>query len=180
MRLLAAGLVLFTALAGCGWIGDGGHDAVSYDLRRPPTRADVGMPDGEKVVVDEAEENYPVTLLLPGGRRLETEVSLTTFDSYSAGTKAGSADPTSADLHTARTSLDEAAASMESALRQLGRPTAAVDDWTRRARVAKGLATVRSDAPRVELGYPRIGIQGRYSPRDERATIAYSLYWGPG
>jgi hypothetical protein len=78
-------VAVLLALAGCTLIGGKPeHPAVTYDLRRPPTRTDVGIPDGEKVVVDEANEGYPVTLLLPEGRRLKTKVNLVTFDSYGA------------------------------------------------------------------------------------------------
>ncbi len=101
-------VAVLLALAGCTLIGGKPeHPAVTYDLRRPPTRADVGIPDGEKVVVDEANDGCPVTLLLPEGRRLKTKVNLVTFDSFG--------------------------------------------------------------------GYLTVRLQGRYSPLDERASVAYTL-----
>lgn len=138
-------VAVLLALAGCTLIGGKPeHPAVTYDLRRPPTCADVGIPAGEKVVVDEANDGCPVTLLLPEGRRLKTKVNLVTFDSFSADTDATHADPTGADLHTARVSLDDAAA-------------------------------VRSENIPTRLGYLTVRLQGRYSPLDERASVAYTL-----
>jgi hypothetical protein len=169
-------VAVLLALAGCTLIGGKPeHPAVTYDLRRPPTRTDVGIPDGEKVVVDEANEGYPVTLLLPEGRRLKTKVNLVTFDSFGAGTDATHADPTGADLHTARVSLDDAAAVMAASLRQLGSSGAAADQWVERARSATGTATVRSENIPTRLGYLAVRLQGRYSPLDERASVAYTL-----
>jgi hypothetical protein len=153
---------------------------VTYDLREPPSRADVHMPAGEKTVLDEAEQNFPVTLLLPEGRRLETKVGVVSFDSYATGTRATTADPTGADMHTARTSLEDAAAVMATSLRQLGSSDAAADRWVEQARPASGSATVRSENVETRLGYLTVRVQGRYNPLDRHASVWYGLYWGPG
>ena len=177
LALVLGGLL---PLVGCGVLPDRPHGAVTYDLREPPSRADVHLPDGEKTVIDEAEENFPVTLLLPQGRRLETKVSVVSFDSYATGTRATSADPTGADMHTARMPLEDAAAAMATSLRQLGSSDAAAGRWVEEARPASGSATVRSENVETRLGYLTFRVQGRYNPSDRRATVSYSLYWGPG
>lgn len=177
VALLVGGLLTLT---GCGLLPDRQHGAVTYDLRQAPSRADVRMPDGEKTVFDEAEENYPVTLLLPQGRRLETKVSVVSFDSYGAGTRATTADPTGADLHTARMPLEDAAAVMAASLRQLGSSDAAAGRWVEEARPAGGSVTVRSENVSTRLGYLTIRVQGRYNPADRRASVWYGLNWGPG
>jgi hypothetical protein len=179
VRLAALLMCGLLTLTGCSVLPHQGHGAVTYDLREAPTRADVRMPDGERAVIDEADESYTVTLLLPQGRRMETKVNLVTFDSYATGTRASTADPTGADMHTARIPLDEARTVMATSLRQLGTSDTAADRWVDRARSAGGTASVRSENVATRLGYLTVRVQGRYNPLDERASVAYSLSWGP-
>lgn len=66
----------------------------------------------------------------------ETKVSAVSFDSHGAGTRATTADPTGADLHTARMRLEDAAAVLAASLRQLGSSDAAAGRWVEEARPA--------------------------------------------
>jgi hypothetical protein len=171
---------------GCGTQQAGDHETgeseagedVTYDLTTPPTRAAVGMADGEMVAVDETDEGRLVSIALPGDRRLETEVNLVTFDSYAAGVDSDTADPTGMDMHTPRMDLSAAAAVLSESLRQLGGSEQIAEDWRRAAEQAQGTETVRSKNVPYELGYLTARVQGRYSPIDNKASIAYVLYWG--
>lgn len=186
LRTVAIMVIVVAAAVGCGteYAGDddtgeskAGED-VTYDLTTPPTRADVGMAAGEKVAIDETDEGRLVTLGLPGDRTLETEVSLVTFDSYAAGVDADTADPTGMDMHTPRMDLSAAAALLTESLRQFGGSEQIAEDWRRAAEEAQGTETVRSTNVPYELGYLTARVQGRYSPIDHKASLAYVLFWG--
>ncbi|HYJ70240.1 MAG TPA: hypothetical protein VEX15_21520 [Nocardioidaceae bacterium] len=182
---MAIAVVAVTAV-GCGTQQADGDDTreskagedVTYDLTTPPTRADAGMADGEKVAIDETDEGRLVSLGLPGDRTLETEVSLVTFDSYAAGVDADTADPTGMDMHTPRMDLSAATTVLSESLRQLGGAVKIAEDWRRAAEQAQGTETVRSENTPLEIGYLTARVQGRYSPIDQKASISYTLYWG--
>jgi hypothetical protein len=182
---MAIMVIVAAAAVGCGTERAGGDtgeseagEDVTYDLTTPPTRADVGMADGEKVAIDETDEGRLVSLRLPGDRTLETEVSLVTFDSYAAGVDADTADPTGMDMHTPRMDLSAAAAVLSESLRQLGGSEQIADDWRRTAEQAHGTETVRSENVPYEIGYVTARVQARYSPIDDKASVAYVLFWG--
>jgi hypothetical protein len=177
-------VVVAVAAIGCGTQrADGTRESeagedVTYDLTTPPTRADVGMADGESVVIDETDEGRLVTVALPGDRTLETEVNLVTFDSYAAGAGADTADPTGMDMHTPRMDLSAAAAVLSESLRQLGGSDQIAEDWRHAAEQAQGTETVRSKNVPYEIGYLTARVQARYSPIDHKASVAYTLFWG--
>ncbi|MQA86775.1 MAG: hypothetical protein GEV03_19630 [Streptosporangiales bacterium] len=182
LALASLAACALTALAGCGLLNRPGENErypATYDLREPPARADVGMADGDKVVVHETDESRAVTVRLPEGHSLKTDVNLVTFDTYGAGTGAERADPTGADMHTARIPLDEAAEVLSASLDQLGAPDAAVRPWVDQAKSATGTDDIRSEYVRKRLGYLTMEVQGRYSPMDRRASVAYTLHWEP-
>lgn len=155
-----------------------GTGGVTYDLTEPPTRDEVGMAAGKKVVTEETDRGRPVTIALPGGRRLSTEVNLVTFDSFGAGLEAETADPTGMDMHTPRMGLPAATGVLRESLRQLGGSRELAESWRRAAESAAGTEIVRSENVPHELGYLTVRVQGRYNPVDEQASIAYILFWG--
>lgn len=59
----------------------------TWDLRIPPGREEAGMPDGEPYVIYEARgwwRETPISthVLLPEGKRIDTEASYVALDSY--------------------------------------------------------------------------------------------------
>jgi hypothetical protein len=182
---VAGGLAATLVLVGCG-VNSADDDPtpgsdpgeVTYDLTTPPTRDQVGMAPGEKVVIDETESGRPVTVALPEERRLATEVHLVTFDSYAAGVDADTADPTGMDMHTPRMGISAATDLLRDSLRQLGGSERIADTWRQAAASAAGTETVRSENVPYEVGYLTARVQARYSPIDEQASVAYVFFWG--
>lgn len=78
-------------------------DLLALDLSTPPTRKTVGLEDGEQFA-QFADEGTLVAFTLPGDVELVLPVGLGTADSY----RTGLGPPSTVDVHSVGTSLDEA------------------------------------------------------------------------
>lgn len=188
-RTLALVAVAVAAITmGCGVNRDdqdgrtpgNGSGTVTYDLTEPPTRDEVGMAAGEKVkvVFDESAGPRTVTLTLPEDHRLTADVNLVTFDSHAAGLEAETAAPTGMDMHTPRMELAAATQVLRESLRQLSGSGELAESWRRAAESTAGTEIVRSENVPHKLGYLTVRVQGRFNPVDDKASIAYILFWG--
>ncbi len=152
------------------------------------------MPPGETVVIYEArgwwhEAPIRVHVLLPEGKRIDTEVSYVALDSYGAPCwkRTATSSPTTMDISVGPVPLDDGYREMVEAADEFELPRQArhsIEEWyseSKRA-VAQGDATtrIRSYVPGVKVGYLGVGVQGRFLPYKhevEHAFVHYTLSW---
>jgi len=149
-----------------------------WDLRRPPTRAEAGIPEGETTVIyqDSPDAVRTVTVRLPEDRVLTSQANSVAFSSL--GTPdAATAAPSTMDIGSGLLTLDEALSELGASLRELDLPTDDADDWYREAAAARGADRVESPWLRAQVGYLTVEIQGRYNALSETAVVAYVLSW---
>ncbi len=162
----------------------------TWDLRTPPSREEAGMPDGQEWVIYEPHGWWPPPLrahvLLPEGKRLDTEASYVALDSYGAACwkRTKTSDPTTMDISVGILTIDEARRELLRAAEEFGFSRRAIEEWYSEAKkaAASGDATmrVRSYMPDVEVGYLGVGVQGRFLPYEhevKHAFVHYTLSW---
>ncbi len=163
----------------------------TWDLRAPPSREEAGMPDGEPYVIYEARgwwRETPISthVLLPEGKRIDTETSYVALDSYGARCwkRTGTSDPTTMDISIGVITIDEARRELLRAAEEFGFSRQAIDEWYSEAKrtAARGDATirVRSYIPGAEVGYLGVGVQGRFLPYEHEvrhAFVHYTISW---
>jgi hypothetical protein len=147
----------------------------TYDLTKPPTRAQVGMQTGKTTVVCESDTAFDVTLKLPRARRLDMAVTLLTFDSLGAA-HAEVDDPTGADLHSERLPMERAVALGERIGHDLGIETAGIRDWRRRVE-AGGDTDLSSAFMRSTVGYLTAELQVSHLASDNLNGVHVILSW---
>jgi len=149
-----------------------------WDLRTPPTRAEVGIPEGETTVIyqDSPDAVRTVTVRLPEDRVLTSQANSVAFSSL--GTPdAATAAPSTMDIGSGLLTLDEALTELGASLRALDLPSEDADDWYREAAAARGADRVESPWMRAQVGYLTVEVQGRYNALSETAVVAYVLSW---
>lgn len=155
----------------------------TWDLRQPPTRADVGLPDGEHTAVYETRERRPLVLLLPEEVRLEIEARLVVFNDL-LRIREDDPDPTTMNISTGALDTDVAYDRYTSSLETLGLPAGAADRW--RADIEKAPdsgpeagRSVSSGDRSVDLGSVTVGLGVTYSPVSQLSILKLSLSWVP-
>ena len=180
-RVAAAALLASVLVQGCGVrIGEDEPQRPwdEWDLREPPTRAEVGIPDGRTTVIyqDSPDSVRTVTVWLPEDRVLTSQANSVSFSALGSSGPTTS-DPSTMDIGSGLLTLDQALDEMAASLRELGAPTEAADDWYREASAARGADRVESPWVRTEVGYLTVEIQGRYNALSGTAVVAYMLSW---
>ena len=180
-RVAAAALLVTVLVQGCGVrIGDDEPQRAwdEWDLREPPTRAEVGIPEGRTTVIyqDSPDSIRDVTVWLPEDRVLRSRANSVSFSAIGTREPATS-DPWTMDIGSGLLALDEALDEMAASLRELDAPADAADDWYREAAAARGADRVESAWVSTEVGYLTVSVQGRYSALDQTAVVAYLLTW---
>jgi len=178
---VAVAVLAAVVVQGCGvQIGDDEPQTEwdAWDLTRPPTRAEVGIPDGRTTVIyeDPPGAGRTVTVTLPEDRVLRPRANSVAFSAIGTP-EPTTADPSTMDIGGAVLPLDQALDEMAASLRELEIPTDTADDWYRDAAGARSVDRVDSAWVRTEVGYLTVEVQGRYDPLTESAIIAYVLLW---
>lgn len=167
-RLLVI-LLVIVLLGGCG------RDSATcvgrtWDLRTPPSRADVDMPPGRKWVSWQCDDPQEMTFQLPADTVLSIPSTGVTFDSYGAP-HPETGDPTTADVHTGPIGLDAAEETASEILTTLGANTGEIAEWRRQAAAAAGTDTVRSPFIRSRVGYLGVEMRTTYNPLSDSAHV---------
>ena len=151
-----------------------------WDLRTPPSAADVGLRDKDYVGY-ETNEPRRVRFLLPDDRELTIDASLVVFDRVMHKDPDDPSRPTGMDFRMLPMPLDEAYQVMKRSLTAFGLDTSAADRW--RADIEARPTTGPSTDQRIEgganttIGYLNIGVGGVYDPLDgdDSVTIKYHV-----
>ncbi|KAA1398057.1 hypothetical protein [Aeromicrobium ginsengisoli] len=152
-----------------------------WDLRTPPSAADVGMRADKDHVAYETRKPRRVRFLLPQGKVLETDIYLLVFERIMHEDPADPTRPTGMDFDTKAMPLDTAYSVMHDGLTSLGLSTSPVDEW--RAKIEGRPSSGPSADLTIEgggntvLGYLDIGVGGIYQPLDgdDSVTIQYHV-----
>lgn len=179
-------VVLVTMVGGCNvQIGGESHPPakqrvldsgeLSWDLREPPTRGQLGLPEGEDSIIYEYDEQQTIDarLRLPGDQTLAVDARYVAVSAILTG-------PPSIDLQFWTQSLDEATTELQGAVDQFGLRRSAVADWTGeidRAESSGSLARVKTPWLETRVGAATLAVQGRYSPEEESAAVSYRVGW---
>lgn len=170
--------------SGVGSVPTNSAGVEQWDLRKPPTRADVGMHDGEDFVAyEDSDDPRPIEVLLPEGRALELDnVYLVTFDRITSPSLAATSDsPLQMDFRPKRLRLDDAEELLASSLRAIGADPALAGQWRARvqARPQDGPAADRriEGGGSAQIGYLTIGVGAVFNPLndDGMATLKYHV-----
>ncbi len=171
------------------WVLEAGEG--TWDLRTPPSREEAGMPVGEEwVIYEDAGAFYSHDILahvmLPEGKRIDTEVNYVALDSYGARCwkRSETSDPTTMDISVGPVTLDEGRRELLRAAKEFGFPRRAIEEWYSEAKraVVRGDETmrIRSSISGAEVGYLGVGVQGRFLPYKhevKHAFVHYTISW---
>lgn len=157
-----------------------------FDLTRPPSRAEAGMPPGQELVAyeDDARPAFRVRASLPEGAELDVDAKLLVFDSYSAP-NSKTASPTAMEAFHHPATLKDGLARLLGDVRAFHLDTDAVLAWYAEASGPPPRidATVKSVWITTEIGYLTLSVQARYDRPQAAAgdpgqtIIQYSLSW---
>jgi hypothetical protein len=160
-----------------------------FDLTRPPSRAEVGLPAGKADVTYQRQDHEPfeVQVVLPDGKQLTVEARLLTFDALSAPDPT-TGPPTSMDVHYYAPDLDAGRDHLLVAAQAFGLDTGLIAKWYDEAKAPlPNQAPPRAESPwlRTNVGYLRMDVQARYLPADgttgsDQTVIHYLLTWEAG
>ena len=166
------------------------EDAVEvWDLREPPTAADVGIQPGEKTSDFQTGVPRRIRLLLPEGFELETVGPLLGFDNYAHPhrkldhpERLGSWTPSTMFVKSAPLEPSAAYEGFKRDLAAVGLPPDAAETWlaemrsTPTAGPGVGPIQVRDFA---EVGYLEVAVLARYSPVGDTTVLSCTLTWAP-
>ncbi len=157
-----------------------------FDLTRPPSRDEAGMPAGKSHVTYQRDDHKPfhVAVQLPDGRGLDLDVRLVTFDSMSAPDPE-SAPPTTMDVHHYPDSLEAGRDHLLAAAEQFGLDESAITRWYTEAtskRPVQAPPAVELPWLRATIGYLKLEVQARYTPpvdtaQSAQTVVHYLLTW---
>lgn len=150
-------------------------DSKVFDLTNPPSRAEVGLPEGKDQFTHQNSDmsKFAVRVLLPAGKQLAFDALSVGVDSLGAGDPP-SGDPTTMDVTYEAESLDAARDHLLGAAAQFGLNAEAVRDWHEQAQSVTEIP-VRSPWLRTTLGYLIFEVRGNHSAT--RTTVHYVLSW---
>lgn len=195
----AAGVVLM-GLGGCK-VGTGQREPAStkvkevldsgqgrFDLTRPPSRDEAGMPAGRTDVTYEREDHTPfrVRVALPEGKELTLDARLVTFDAM-AEADPKTAPPSTMDIHHYPATLAAGRDHLLAAAKEYGLDTKPILEWYEEAadpRPVQAPSTVRTPWLATKVGYLRLEVQGRYKPPvdaagSDQTVVHYLFTWDP-
>jgi hypothetical protein len=146
-----------------------------FDLTRPPSREEAGLPAGRTVVTYQREDHKPFTVrvALPEGKELVVDAELVTFDSF-FGPDPDTAPPSSMDIHHYAASLDAGREHLLAAARQFGYDTALIATWYAEAtapRPPQAPPAAQSPWLRSQVGYLRVAARRQPAVRPDRRAL---------
>lgn len=142
----------------------------TWNLRTPPSRADVDMAPGKAWVSWQCDDPQEMTFELPADIVFSLPSTLVTFDAYGARHPETS-DPTGADVHTGSLRLDVAAETANELLTKLGADTREIAQWQQRASASSDTDTVKSPFIRSRVDYLGVEVQTAFSPLSNSARV---------
>lgn len=158
-----------------------------WDLREPPTAADVGIQPGEKTSDFQTGVPRRIRLLLPEGFELETVGPLLGFDNYGHPhrkldhpERLGSWTPSTMFVKSAPLEPNAAYEGFKRDLAAVGLPPDAAETWLAEMRSAPtagpgvGPIQVRDFA---EVGYLEVAVLASYSPVGDTTVLSWT--WAP-
>ncbi len=186
-RIVAAGLLLSVMSVSQGCISiSGGWESASaaaeayedrvLDLRQPPTRADLEMPDGQAWTAWSCDEGFRQRVDLPDGMSTTMLARLVTADSY------GSADPDTAqpstiDVHSTVLGVDAAATLAEQVASDLGIDASELETWKVKAETATTTDRVKTSFMRSRIAYLVTELQVVHDPHADSTYVHLILSW---
>jgi hypothetical protein len=153
------------------------QETLSLDLTRPPSRVAVGMPDGKDQYTHQTKQftDFPVRILLPGGRQLAFDARSVGVDSLRAADPP-SDPPTTLDILLYPATLDLAHEHLLATAGEFGLDLQAVQDWYDQARAPQADRPVRSRWLRTTWHYLKLEVRANHQPG--RTSVHYVLTWG--
>ncbi len=161
-------------------------NSVTYDLREPPTRADVGLQEGQPVVaIDNAGGTPPidVTVILRDGTNVELETSVINITAWSEDDT--DVDPNSIELSRSFTSADDAAEYLLAFADVLQLDRSDIESWrTEAARMitdadaAANPSSFNQDFKGLRDGDLRVNAQATTFATRGRVGISVRFLWG--
>jgi hypothetical protein len=136
----------------------GGCEAASYDLSRPPSRADFAMQPGKSYVDRSCDAGFPVTFTLPEGAEISLTARAVTADSYDAA-NSETGDPTTVDVHSVGLRTDEAVQLATRLAVAMGIDAGPMQDWRRQVESDTTQSDIDSLFMRNRLGYLTADMQ---------------------
>lgn len=152
-----------------------------WDLRTPPSAAEVGLRSDKDYVGFETRKPRRVRFLLPEDRELTVDAVLVVFDRVMYKDPADPTRPTGMDFRMRSIPLDTAYEVMGESLEAFGLDTSAVDEWRNKieTRPTSGPSADRriEGGGNTTIGYLNIGVGGVYDPvdGDESVTIKWHV-----
>lgn len=172
---LAAAMLGTVAFGACQPASEIPHEKV-FDLTIPPSREEVGLPDGADVVTQQFDNDFPVQVLLPEGKVLAFDAYLVVVDAHDAADSEIS-PPTTMDIYHRAASLEDGYDHFLAAAEEFGLDTQAIDNWYREA-TSPGNETARSLWLRTTIGYLDLEVRAVYlRPPIDDTTVHYLLAW---
>jgi len=160
-----------------------------FDLTRPPSREEAGMPAGRTNVTYQRGDHTPfhVRVALPEGKELAVDARLVTFDAL-AELDPATAPPTTLDIHHYAASLEAGRDHIMAAAGRFGLDTGLIQKWYDEAkspRPVKAPPVVETPWLQSRLGYLRIDVRARYWPpadtaQSQQTVVHYLLTWTAG
>jgi hypothetical protein len=186
-RLLAgllAGLVIVVSTQGCD-ISMHSNDHtkaddcsdVSYDLTKPPSRAELGMEPGKAFVDKSCDAGFQLSLTLPTGASTSLTARRVNADSHSASDP-GADPPTTVDVHSVSLSTADAVRVAGGVAGDLGIDAAPLQTWRQQVEGAKSGESVDSPFLRNTLGYLTVELQVQHLGISGNNYLHLVLSWG--
>lgn len=151
-------------------------DGLQVDLTHPPTRADLGLADGDTSTVLQRRDRAPfeVTVRFADGHRLRTTGVAAVV------TSPGPEDaPTSLTVRRDGLSLDDLQATLDGAVTDLGADRSRADAVLDQSRSAtSGSADVVRSLPTAVAEPDRLDVESVVTAGEGRVSVNYLLGWG--
>ena len=184
--LTVAIVLMATLMQGCDMGSDSGTDGTStegsdtcedqsYDLTTPPTRDDLGMPEGESTMDVSCDGGFEVALTLPEDASTSFTVQRVNADSYGADDST-TGDPTTMDFHSVALDPDQAVQVANGMCSDLGIESEPLRRWKLDIKTNPN-DSVDSPFVRTKLGYLTAELQLQYLPASGNSYLHLVLTW---
>ncbi|HLU45408.1 MAG TPA: hypothetical protein VKZ67_10385 [Natronosporangium sp.] len=198
-RALSLGLLAGLAalmLGGCvvdresdpGQTNQIGEEVREFDLTQPPSRQEVGLPEGKSQVTYQLPDRqpFPVRVRLPGEHVIDLAVRQVGVDAMAAADPA-TGPPTTMDIYYYLPDVAAARDHLLALAEEYEFDREPVERWYQDAQAGPPVAgppAVRTPWLSSSVGYLRLQVRGRYAPPvDEvdpgQVVVHYALSWDP-
>jgi hypothetical protein len=156
----------------------GGADSCqdrTYDLATPPSRDDLGMPEGESTLTVACDDGFVVTLDLPEDTSTSVTARRVNADSYGADDST-TGDPTTMDVHSVALDPDQAVSIANGVCKDLGIDPEPLRRWS--SDIENNPSdSVDSPFVRTTIGDLTAELQLQYLPTSGNAYLPLVLPW---